>query len=95
MTERQLEQYLCKNILHIGGLCIKLEAQGIKGWPDRTILMDGKTYFVEVKKPEGGVVSHQQRYWLKELPKRGYDARIIRTKEEADAFVTELYDARF
>jgi len=71
--EEKLEDLLVEEIERIGGLCIKLEVKGDRGWPDRLcILPGGLTVFVEVKRPDGkGRVARLQELKLMELAKRG------------------------
>lgn len=83
--EGKIEQYLVKRVKVSGGMCLKLS--GYKGIPDRIVLMNGKVYFVEVKKTGGGVVSEAQVEMLKKLNDAGYIAVILDSKESVDKFL--------
>lgn len=57
----------------MGGVALKLKLEGVRGFPDRTILLPGGILlFVEVKEPKGGVVSQQQKDWIKKLTALGF-----------------------
>ena len=53
----------------------KLERASERGFPDRTVFLpNGRTLFVEFKKPGGGTVSPQQRATLARLSARSSQA---------------------
>ena len=69
-----------------GGLALKLKIDGQRGFPDRTILMPGGiVLFVEVKKPKGGVVSQQQKDWVRKLQGRGFFVIVATSLEQVVA----------
>ena len=50
MTEKQIEQKLCKILKSKGGIAIKLNSLPMMGLPDRLVLLpEGKVMFVELK----------------------------------------------
>jgi len=65
---------------------IKMKATGyVKGFPDLQICEPNEKYhglFIEVK-TDKGVVSKEQKEWIKQLNKRGYYATYVKVSEEA------------
>lgn len=52
MREKTIEQKLIKRVREKGGLCLKFVSPGMRGVPDRIILLPaGRLIFVEVKAP--------------------------------------------
>ncbi|MDN8759846.1 VRR-NUC domain-containing protein, partial [Staphylococcus aureus] len=52
MRESKIESYLVREVKKLNGLCLKWVSPGIRGVPDRIIIMPkGKTYYVEMKQP--------------------------------------------
>ncbi|MGL4232709.1 MAG: VRR-NUC domain-containing protein [Casimicrobium sp.] len=106
MLEKTVEKYLCDRVEATGGVTRKLTFLGRGGAPDRLIgwphtargrrstaddlFPVGVHVLVELKRPKGpGAEAHQQREH-KRLRDIGFDVRVIHTKEEVDAFVTEM-----
>jgi hypothetical protein len=73
---------------------IKMKMTGyVKGFPDLQICEPNEKYhglFIEVK-TEKGVVSKEQKEWIKQLNKRGYYATYVKGSEDA----IKLIDAYF
>jgi len=68
--EYELEQRGCDYARSHGIAAVKLEGQ--EGIPDRLFIgKGGKCLFVEFKKPSGGVVSKEQKFWLEFLGESG------------------------
>ena len=68
--EYELEQRGCDYARSHGIAAVKLEGQ--EGIPDRLFIGEGgKCLFVEFKKPSGGVVSKEQKFWLEFLGESG------------------------
>lgn len=65
---------------------IKMKMTGyVKGFPDLQICEPNEKYhglFIEVK-TEKGVVSKEQKEWIKQLNKRGYYATYVKGSDEA------------
>ena len=54
IRERTIEAKLVRKVKELGGLCLKWVSPGWVGCPDRILLLpDGRTVFVEVKRPGG------------------------------------------
>ena len=68
--EYELEQRGCDYARSKGIPAVKLEGQ--EGIPDRLFIgKGGKCLFVEFKKPTGGIVSKEQKFWLEFLGESG------------------------
>lgn len=77
--EKELEARCCAKIEARGGLALKLAIPGVRGFPDRTCLLDGKTFFLEVKRLRTGVISKQQHRWRALLFHAGFNTYFIDT----------------
>lgn len=86
MRESDIEKYLVEKVRAAGGLAWKFTSPGTAGVPDRVILINGKTYFVEVKAP-GQVPRPLQNKRIKQILKRGVYAGYVSTKEEVDMLI--------
>ena len=63
--ESVVEAELVRRVEALGGLCIKMQALGRRGFPDRLVALPGDNVvaLAELKRPRGGVLSvHQQQY---------------------------------
>jgi hypothetical protein len=89
--EAAIESYLRERIDVLGGLCMKFIDPGQRGAPDRLVVLPNKpTFYVEVKRPRyGRLGAHQIRYHQR-LRDRGQRVWALWTKEEVDAFITEV-----
>lgn len=66
-----------------GGLALKLQIPGVRGFPDRTILVPGQqVWFAELKRLKTGRVSAQQEEWARRLRALGYAVYFIDTWEQ-------------
>ncbi len=91
MIEKDIEDYLVQEIKDRGGECIKIETSSERGWPDRLcILPYGIVFFVETKKPKGGVVSRYQANVLGRINGLGAHAYVAHTRKVVDAILNEF-----
>ena len=88
--ERAVENALVTQAKKDGVLCLKLAPKGLAGWPDRTLLADGRVMFIETKRPQGGRLSPQQRYWLRVLTDHGFTAVVCKDADEARQIVRDF-----
>ena len=89
--EASIETYLRTRVKDVGGLCVKLNPAGYVGIPDRLIVLPGgRVIFVEVKKPQGGVIGKAQHGWRIRLSEMGVGHRFVFTREDVDDL---LHDA--
>jgi hypothetical protein len=84
--EAKIEQYLREQVEGAGGVCLKFTGTK-RGVPDRVIVLNGLTVFVELKAPKGGKVSaHQDRMFRKIMAAGGF-VFLINTKDQVDDFI--------
>ncbi len=88
--ERTIENALIRESRRRGVLCVKLAPRSLRGWPDRTLLSGGRVCFVETKRPKGGRLSPQQRFWLSLLREEGFECHVCSTVAEAAEIVEEF-----
>lgn len=88
IREASIEEYLRVRIVGLGGVCIKLSPTGLRGVPDRLIILPGpRVIFVELKRPKGGVVSALQHWWRDRLVALGCEHHFVKTRAEVDALI--------
>ena len=82
------------NGAHLAGDAGPLLGDGMRqGFPDLIAIWDGGVAFMEVKRPKGprggggGEISDPQRMMLALLGLYGHNAKIVRSQEEAHAFL--------
>lgn len=91
MLEKGIEEYLILRVKSLGGECIKVETSSSRGWPDRLcIIPGGKVFFVETKKPVGGVLSKFQYYTIAKIRALGACAYVAHTREGIDAILHDV-----
>lgn len=88
--EASIEDYLKDRVKGLNGVCIKLSPVGLRGVPDRLIVLPGpRVVFVELKRPTGGVISALQHWWRARLVALGCEHQFIKTRAEVDALIGE------
>lgn len=88
--ENAVENYLTKEVERRGGITYKFESPGQKGVPDRIVILNGRTAFVETKRPKGGRFSKLQKWQIDRMRKAGAEVYTAKNKEEVDAIMEEL-----
>ena len=83
MLESRIEEYLKKRVKTLGGLCMKFISPGTSGVPDRICVLNGRTVFVEVKRPDG-VLSSSQKIVQKRLADLGAEVHTVWSMEDVD-----------
>ena len=89
MRESKIEKYLKQQVEAIGGKCFKFSSPGNNGVPDRIVLLEGKTRFVELKK-EGEKLRKIQSWRKRQFEKLGFEVIVIDSIEKVDDFI-EIY----
>lgn len=69
-----------------GGLQLKINVQGARGWPDRLFLAPGRPVFIEFKRV-GEKGRPLQEYIHKQLQQRGYEVYVCDTYDDAIAIL--------
>lgn len=91
VTEDTVEEHLRKRCKAARGLCIKMNPFGVRGIPDRLVLLPGAVIaFFELKRPKGGSYEPLQERWHTKLRKLGFRVYVSNTKASVDAAMEEL-----
>ena len=81
--EQKTEERCVARVKSLGGLALKLALLGLRGFPDRTILLPGgRIFFVEFKRAGGGRFSQQQSIWSERLTDLGFGVYDVRSALE-------------
>lgn len=88
-AENYVEEYLHTQSKKYGFLCYKFTAPGTRGVPDRIVIHDGITTYIETKSPVGNTSAIQKKR-IKEMREHGADVRICHTRKAIDAFFKEF-----
>ena len=88
-AENSVEGHLFDLVKARKGLCLKFSASIVNGVPDRVVVLNGHTVFVETKAPKG-VPSTIQLYRHAEMRAAGADVRLVFTREAVESLVDEL-----
>lgn len=86
MLERDVEAYLKSHVQASGGEVRKLRWIGRTGAPDRLVLLPGKHFLVELKKPGKHLDHHQVREKVR-LQLSGFDVYEVSSFEAVDALL--------
>lgn len=82
-TERVLQAKIKKTLQRAcNALVYKTECRGQAGFPDLTIVVDGRVTFLEVKTLTGRV-SRLQEHCIKQMKAHGARVFVVRSVEEA------------
>ena len=90
MLEKDIENWLNKQVEKLGGLAFKFTSPGNPGVPDRIyILPNGKVWFVELKQ-QFGRIANIQKWQRQRLLEMGCNYRLVRGMPDAKDFVEQL-----
>lgn len=85
--EIQLERWFCQRVQARGGVALKV---GLRGWPDRLVLLPGgRAGWVELKRP-GGRPSALQLARVQRLQVLGQRAIVAAGYDELENFLASL-----
>jgi len=87
--ESSVERKLRLGVQRLGGLCYKWVSPGNDGVPDRIVMLEGKTWFVELKEV-GGRLSPKQRIQIGRMKERGQDVSVLIGNEQVKNFLDEI-----
>ena len=89
--EKQIETKLTETIKDLGGRAFKLQFIGVRGAPDRIILMPGaRVFFAELKNGSAGRLRVGQKAMAKILDRLGFKVWIISNEVELQEFLLQL-----
>lgn len=91
--EAAIEKHLVESIEKIGGLAWKFTSPGIKGVPDRIIMLQEYIFFVEVKAP-GEDMRKLQKWRKMQLEREGFAVLLIDTKSKVDELIENIVGGR-
>jgi Holliday junction resolvase-like predicted endonuclease len=89
MTEKEVEQHLCKRVKALGGYAYKFRSVTQVGVADRIVCLAGQTWFVEVKQPSGRL-SALQRIFAEEMEKTQQRYVCLWSKSEVDEWLARF-----
>lgn len=82
---KRLESSVQRSIVTLlksaGWVVDKPVSRSHNGFPDIAAYKDGKTIFIEVKRP-GGKTTPIQDYWISKLKNMGFEAYVIESPKE-------------
>lgn len=90
--EKTLEDRCVAKIEARGGLALKLQIPGVRGFPDRSILLPaywGRIFYCEFKRLKTGAVSVQQHKWKRQLEALGFKVYLVDTDAQFDSILEE------
>ena len=89
--ESAIESRLREGVESLGGLCVKFKDPARRGAPDRLVLMSYcSVYFVELKRPRGGVLGKHQKRYHRDLCALGFPVRVLWTEADVDIFLKDI-----
>lgn len=90
VRERDIEEYLCKEVAKLGGKCYKWVSPGNPGVCDRIALFPhGILAFIETKSPTGRLRA-SQKIFIRELAAIGHNAHVVKSKGEVDKLTADV-----
>lgn len=75
--ESALEDRCVAKVEAAGGMALKLRPPTGRGFPDRFIILRGRVWAVEFKRPKKGIVAAQQNTWRRLLTLAGLGVYFI------------------
>jgi len=94
ILENKIERYLKDEIEKINGKTFKFSSPGNNGVPDRIILHQGNTYFVELKKP-GEKLRPLQKAVKKRFNKLGFNVYVLDSIDSVNGFIANIGGDQF
>jgi hypothetical protein len=88
--EKSIERALVKSIKRVGGEAIKMAPKGLKGVPDRLIVLpDGVTVWCELKRPTGRLAA-AQRVWHDRLQEMGHVVVVLWCEADVETVIEAI-----
>ncbi|MCH4170680.1 MAG: VRR-NUC domain-containing protein [Lactobacillus sp.] len=91
--ERNVESYLVDQVKKRGGLIYKWVAPGVRGVPDRIVLLYGMCVFFELKQAHGNL-RRNQVYQIQKIRDQGQQVYVCYDKSDVDAALEFLAKGR-
>ena len=93
MKEIEIEDYLVERVKEIGGEIRKVKWIGRRGAPDRCVMVEGITFWVELKRPGAKPQPHQVREHER-MRRAGQNVEIIDSFESVDVLIKNIVAVR-
>lgn len=93
LSENDIEQYLFNSAEKYNALCYKFISPMNSGVPDRIVILNGWTVFVELKAP-GKKPRKLQEKVIEKMRKRHASVYVIDSKELVDELFNDILSAR-
>ncbi len=88
-AENYVEGYLVKEVERRRGFVMKLSAAFLSGVPDRLVVLNGRTVFVETK-AKNGSLSAIQKHRIGLIRRAGGVVHVVNSREMVDELMEEL-----
>lgn len=89
-SESAIEAYLVKRVKALGGVALKFTSPGLRGVPDRIVVLpSNRHYWCELKKRTGSIRA-LQRVFATRMLDVGVNVEFIKSKAEVDAFIRRV-----
>lgn len=85
MLEKQIEKYLNRRVMEVGGLTFKWIST-VTGVPDRIVFLNNQCLLVELK-TQTGVLSPRQILVFDELGEHGFPVHVLRGYDDVEDFL--------
>lgn len=94
MLESYIESRLKAGVEKLGGKCLKFTTPGMRGAPDRIVLLPpGQVWFVETKAPRGYLDPIQKAYH-RHLIALGFRVSVLWTIGQINFFLNDIHTLR-
>ena len=88
--ERDVERHLVNEVKRLGGYCLKWVSPGVRGVPDRIVLLSGgRIAFAELKRHDGELAAWQRK-WLAILARLGFTVGVLRSRADVNRFLGDV-----
>jgi len=91
MKERDISRYLNKRVKELGGEIRRVRWIGRNGAPDKLVLLEGRSFWVEEKRPDKDATAAQAREH-KRMRDAGLEVRVIDTHYDVEAALSHADD---
>jgi len=91
MKERDVSRYLNKRVKELGGEIRRVTWQGRRNAPDKLVMLEGRSFFVEEKRPDEHATPAQRREH-KRLRDAGLEVRVVSDYYTVEAALSDSED---
>lgn len=88
--ESAIEKAVSNAIVKRGGVIDKTISLSRRGYFDRVAVLAGRVFFIETKRPRGGIISPHQKALHREYLSAGASVIVIRSEQELAAWLSTL-----